>query len=91
MATRGTRASVALRTGSDARADCYAYPGTAPILVVDGGTVYLTITTTPTPDHTTVTARDVKFARQLAKATAVYLAECERLHRHDGTETGCAA
>lgn len=61
--------------GPNGMAHTCAYPDRTPILTARGGEVSLYLT--PADDRA-VTAEELRFARELAEAAAVYAAECER-------------
>jgi hypothetical protein len=76
--------------GPDGMAHTCAYPGRTPILTARGGEVSLYLTPA---DNRAVTAEELRFARELADAAAVYVAECERflVEARDGSADRGAA
>jgi len=73
---RESSASVSLQASTDAQVQCYTYADSGPILSVDAGRLYLTISA----GHKAVPASGVTFARTLVREAQRFAAECERVH-----------
>jgi hypothetical protein len=80
--------SVNAHAGQGARADCYTYEATTPILSVFAGRLTVSISIA---DRTAMPAHAVAFARELAAQAAVFAAECERLHAAQHGQAPAAA
>ena len=77
MARRKARPTsvISFTTGREARATNHPYPHRAPVLLLDFGATSVLVTTSP---HGPVTADDVTFARQLARAARDFAHSVER-------------
>lgn len=76
--------SMSFRLGSNARVTCHTYPDNGPILSLSAGDWSLSMSPA---GRTAITDGDVAKARRLAEAVTTYLAECERLHAEQATQT----
>jgi len=80
----GSFGSVSLHVGTDWYVQCSTYQDTTPILTVDAGNCGVSVSIA---GRTRITAEAVAFARELARQTARFAADCERLHAaHTGRE-----
>jgi hypothetical protein len=86
--TAGEEGLVTMTMHTDAHVvvHCSAYPDRAPILGLSHGRASFTVTA----PELVVGDTDLQFARDLAASTAMYLAECERLHAEQIAETPAA-
>jgi hypothetical protein len=69
--------SVSLHAGTGASVTCAAYEQTTPILSVYAGPLIVSISIA---GRTGMPAQAVRFARELARESALFAAECERLY-----------
>jgi hypothetical protein len=72
----GSFMNLIFHAGTDWQVRCSTYPGSTPILTLDGGPASVMISTT----SRIATQEGVEFARALVKQAQCYAAEMERIH-----------
>jgi len=91
MSTEGSSfGSAGLHVGTDWQVRCSTYPASTPILTIGAGRTAMSVSITPMKQ---IGEEAVAFARELARQTARFAAECERLHaaQHNQAAAGNAA
>jgi len=70
-----------LQAGADWEVQCSIRPGVPPVLAVSGGTMRVAISVT-----SQLAAEAVGFGQELARQSALFAAECARLHAAQQTK-----